>query len=113
MKLLIPDLAACCIQKCVYATILSNNIITILLNYGLVHNIGFHKLTATAFLCYFLNNGIAYISLAFFGDAAETTLRDLVGPNWLYWLIYALAAVVFAYAMVRLVQTIRDEKEVE
>ena len=64
-------------------------------------------------LLHVLNNGIDYISLAFFGDAAETTLRDLVGPNWLYWLIYALAAVVFAYAMVRLVQTIRDEKEVE
>ena len=64
-------------------------------------------------LLHVFNNGIAYISLAFFGDAAETTLRDLVGPAWLYWTIYAVAAVVFVYAMVRLVQTIRNESELE
>lgn len=64
-------------------------------------------------LLHVFNNGIAYISLAFFGDAAETTLRDLVGPAWLYWTIYAVASVVFVYAMVRLVQTIRNESELE
>lgn len=64
-------------------------------------------------LLHVFNNGIAYISLAFFGDAAETTLRDLVGPAWLYWTIYAVASVVFVYAMVRLVQTIRNESELD
>ena len=64
-------------------------------------------------LLHVFNNGIAYVSLAFFGDAAETTLRDLVGPTWLYWTIYVVASVVFVYAMVRLVQTIRNESELE
>ncbi|MBQ3071335.1 MAG: CPBP family intramembrane metalloprotease [Tidjanibacter sp.] len=60
-----------------------------------------------------INNGIAYISLAFFGDAADTTLRDLIGPDWLYWTIYGLSAVVFVYAMVRLVLNLRNETELE
>ena len=60
-----------------------------------------------------INNGIAYISLAFFGDAADTTLRDLIGPDWLYWTIYGLSTVVFVYAMVRLVLNLRNETELE
>lgn len=60
-----------------------------------------------------INNGIAYISLAFFGDAADTTLRDLIGPDWLYWALYGLSAVVFVYAMVRLVLNLRNETELE
>ncbi len=60
-----------------------------------------------------INNGIAYISLAFFGDAADTTLRDLIGPDRLYWTIYGLSAVVFVYAMVRLVLNLRNETELE
>ena len=64
-------------------------------------------------LLHVVNNGIAYISLAFFGDAADTTLRDLIGPDWLYWTVYGLSTVVFAYAMVRLVLTLRNETELE
>ena len=64
-------------------------------------------------LLHVVNNGIAYISLAFFGDAADTTLRDLIGPDWLYWTVYGLSTVVFAYAMVRLVLTRRNETELE
>ena len=64
-------------------------------------------------LLHVVNNGIAYISLAFFGDAADTTLRDLIGPDWLYWAVYALSTVVFVYAMVRLVLTLRNETELE
>lgn len=64
-------------------------------------------------LLHVVNNGIAYISLAFFGDAADTTLRDLIGPDWLYWTVYGLSTVVFVYAMVRLVLTLRNETELE
>ncbi len=64
-------------------------------------------------LLHVVNNGIAYISLAFFGDAADTTLRDLIGPDWLYWTVYVLSTVVFVYAMVRLVLTLRNETELE
>lgn len=60
-----------------------------------------------------INNAIAYISLAFFGDVAETTLRDIIGPDWLYWTLYALSAALFAYAMVRLFLTLRNETELE
>ncbi len=64
-------------------------------------------------LLHMINNGIAYISLAFFGDAAETTLHDLIGPDWLYWTVYGLSAVVFVYSMVRLVLVLRNETELE
>lgn len=60
-----------------------------------------------------INNGIAYISLAFFGDAAQTTLHELVAADWLYWAIYAISSLVLVYALARLVLTLRNETELD
>lgn len=64
-------------------------------------------------LLHMINNGIAYVALVFFGDAADTTLLDLVGSSWLYWIIYGVSAVVLVYAMLRLRATLREETELE
>lgn len=59
------------------------------------------------------NNAIAYATMAFFGDASNVTLRDLVPTDWLYWTIYGLSALIFGLAIWRLVRTLRDNTEIE
>lgn len=59
------------------------------------------------------NNGIAYVTMAFFGDSANVTLRELIANDLLYWGVYALSAVLFLWAMVRLWVSLRDNAELE
>lgn len=59
------------------------------------------------------NNAIAYATMAFFGDAANVTLRELIPTDWLYWTIYGLSALIFGWAMWRLVRSLRDNTEIE
>lgn len=59
------------------------------------------------------NNAIAYITMAFFGDSSDVTLRDLIPTDWLYWIIYGLSALIFGWAIWRLVRLLRDNTEIE
>lgn len=59
------------------------------------------------------NNAIAYATMAFFGDASNVTLRDLIPTDWLYWTIYGLSALIFGLAIWRLVRSLRDNTEIE
>lgn len=59
------------------------------------------------------NNAIAYITMAFFGDSSDVTLRDLIPTDWLYWIIYGLSALIFGWAIWRLVRLLRDNTELE
>lgn len=58
-----------------------------------------------------INNGIAYVTMAFFGDSQSITLRDILPADWLYWLIYGLSAVLFVWAMLRMWRLLRDNTE--
>lgn len=49
-----------------------------------------------------INNAIAYVTLAYFGDVADVTVRSLFKSDAAYWVVYAAAAVLFAFALVRL-----------
>lgn len=60
-----------------------------------------------------INNGLAYISMAFFDDGGNVTLGELISERWLYWVVYALSAAIFLFAMVRLWRQLRDNREVE
>lgn len=60
-----------------------------------------------------VNNAIAYVTMAFFGDSANVTLRELIANDLLYWGVYATSAVLFLWAMVRLWVSLRDNTEVE
>ena len=60
-----------------------------------------------------INNGLAYISMAFFDDGGNVTLGELISARWLYWVVYGLSAAIFLFAMVRLWRQLRDNSEVE
>ena len=60
-----------------------------------------------------INNGLAYISMAFFDDSGNVTLGELISARWLYWVVYGLSAAIFLFAMVRLWRQLRDNREVE
>lgn len=60
-----------------------------------------------------INNGLAYISMAFFDDGGNVTLGELISARWLYWVVYGLSAAIFLFAMVRLWRQLRDNREVE
>ncbi|MBO5661935.1 MAG: CPBP family intramembrane metalloprotease [Tidjanibacter sp.] len=60
-----------------------------------------------------INNGLAYISMAFFDDGGNVTLGELISVRWLYWVVYGLSAAIFLFAMVRLWRQLRDNREVE
>lgn len=60
-----------------------------------------------------VNNAIAYATMVFFGDAGQMTLMDVISHTWLYWTIYGLSAVLFLWAIVRLLKVLRDNTEVE
>lgn len=60
-----------------------------------------------------INNALAYVSMAFFGDGANTTLSELIEARWLYWVVYGISAALFVFAMVRLWRTLRDNTEVD
>lgn len=59
-----------------------------------------------------INNAIAYLVMALFGESANMTLKELISQAWLYWVIYALAAALFVFAMLRLYTTLRDNTDV-
>lgn len=60
-----------------------------------------------------INNALAYITMAFFGDGADATLSELIQVRWLYWVVYGVSALLFVFAMVRLWRTLRDNTEVD
>lgn len=60
-----------------------------------------------------INNAIAYVTMAFFGEGGEMTLSDMLPTKWLYWTIYGLSATLFLYAMFRLWRSLRDDTELE
>ncbi len=67
----------------------------------------------TTIILHAINNAIAYVSMAYFGADADKTLRELIPDNKLYWAIYAAAAVIFVYAMVKLVINLHKNTELE
>lgn len=60
-----------------------------------------------------VNNAIAYATMALLGADANVTLKEMMSSSWLYWIIYALSAALFIFAMLRLYRTLRDNTEVE
>ena len=67
----------------------------------------------TVIVLHAINNALAYISMAFFGDSGHVTLSDLIEARWLYWVIYGISAAILLLAMVRLWKVLRDNTEVE
>lgn len=59
-----------------------------------------------------INNAIAYTTMAILGSSSDATLRDVIPSEWLYWVVYGLSALVFLWAMWRLVRTLRDNTEI-
>ena len=64
-------------------------------------------------LLHAINNAVAYLTLIFFGDKTDLTVRALLPQDWLYWTVYAISAVLFLWAMIRLWLSLRDHTEVE
>ncbi len=60
-----------------------------------------------------INNAIAYATMALLGNSSEVTLRDVIPTEWLYWIVYGLSALLFLWAMWRLVRTLRENTEIE
>jgi membrane protease YdiL (CAAX protease family) len=60
-----------------------------------------------------INNAIAYATMALLGESANVTLRELIPSPLLYWILYGLSAVLFVFAMITLLRTLRDNTEVE
>lgn len=58
-----------------------------------------------------INNGIAYATMAIFGDVDNVTLRDVIAADWLYWTVYGLSALLFVWAMWRMLRLLRDNTE--
>lgn len=64
---------------------------------------------ASVMLLHAINNGIAYLTMGLEVD----TMRELIKADWLYWTIYAVAAVVFVLSMIKVVVALRDSRELE
>lgn len=59
-----------------------------------------------------INNAIAYVTLAYFGDSASsTTTKSLFSSSTAYWVVYAIAAALFIFALVRLWKMLHKEEE--
>lgn len=64
---------------------------------------------ANVIILHAINNAIAYLTMGLGAD----TLRQLIPQQWLYWSIYAVASVIFVLSMVKVVITLRDNRELE
>lgn len=68
---------------------------------------------ASVIVLHAINNAIAYVSMAFFDESSNTSLRDLMSGSWAYWVVYVLSALLFLWAVVRLWRTLHDNRELE
>lgn len=60
-----------------------------------------------------INNGLAFITMEFFSDQADLTLRQMIPSDTLYWIVYGLCVVVFLLAMVNVWRTLRADEVVD
>lgn len=60
-----------------------------------------------------INNGLAFITMEFFSDQSNLTLRDMIVSDTLYWIVYGLCVVVFILAMINVWRTLRADEVVD
>lgn len=60
-------------------------------------------------LLHAINNALAYLTMGLGAD----TLKELISAGWLYWTIYVVASVIFVLSMVKVLVTLRDNRELE
>ncbi len=60
-------------------------------------------------LLHAVNNAIAYLTMGLEVD----TIRELIPQSWLYWTIYGVSALIFVLSMVKVIATLRANRELE
>lgn len=69
---------------------------------------------ATVVIIHAINNAIAYVMLEIFGnESVNISMRDMINNDTVYYVVYAVCAVVFVAGIVGIVKTLNKEPEGE
>jgi membrane protease YdiL (CAAX protease family) len=60
-----------------------------------------------------LNNAMAFVQMKIFGTDSMVTVRELVGNDTTYWIVYGLLGAIFVWAMLKLWRQLKAIPAVE